>query len=94
MLAEAEVHPSKKKGREVLRYFDEGYVARVNVYRGTFPYPLLEGPAQAEDVGVAPVCRGQGWARAEAVRAKGTGEEGQRAEALLIAAAQNVKRLR
>jgi hypothetical protein len=38
MLAEAEVHPSKKKGREVLRYFDEGYVARVNVYRGTFPY--------------------------------------------------------
>jgi hypothetical protein len=54
MLAEAEVHPSKKKGREVLRYFDEGYVARVNVYRGTFPYPLLEGPAQAEDVGVEP----------------------------------------
>jgi hypothetical protein len=29
MLAEAEVHPSKKKGREVLRYFDEGDVARV-----------------------------------------------------------------
>ncbi len=27
-----------KKGREVLRYFEEEYVDRVKVYRGTFPY--------------------------------------------------------
>jgi hypothetical protein len=87
MLAEAEVHPSKKKGREVLRYFDEGYVARVNVYRGTFPYPTRRPRASGGCGCRAPVCRGQGWARAEGVRAQGTGEEGQRAEALWIAAA-------
>jgi len=38
MPAEAEVHPHQKEGREVLRYFDEGYIDRVNAYRGTFPY--------------------------------------------------------
>src|SRR5215212_9643311 len=27
-----------KNGREVLRYYDEGYVDRVRSYRGTFPY--------------------------------------------------------
>jgi hypothetical protein len=91
MLAEAEVHPSKKKGREVLRYFDEGYVARVNAYREPSP---TRRPCGSGGCGCrAPVCRGQRLARAEAVRAQGTGEEGQRAEALWIAAAQNVRRL-
>ena len=27
-----------KNGREVLRYYEEGYVDRVRSYRGTFPY--------------------------------------------------------
>ena len=55
MLSEAEVHPLfKKEGREVPRHLDEGCVARVNVYRGIFPYLLLEGPTQTEDAAVEP----------------------------------------
>jgi hypothetical protein len=78
-----------KKGRQVLRYFDEAYVDRVRAYRGTFPY---EKALRKRRVWVEPLF-------AEAKDLHGMRRfrlrrlEKVYAEALLIASCQNVKRL-
>jgi transposase len=78
-----------KTGRQVLRYFDERYVDRVRTYRGTFPY---EKALRKRRVWVEPLF-------AEAKDRHGMRRfrlrrlEKVNAEALLIAAGQNVKRL-
>jgi transposase len=78
-----------KTGRQVLRYFDERYVDRVRSYRGTFPY---EKALRKRRVWVEPLF-------AEAKDRHGMRRfrlrrlEKVNAEALLIAAGQNVKRL-
>ncbi len=78
-----------KTGRQVLRYFDEAYVDRVRAYRGTFPY---EKALRKRRVWVEPLF-------AEAKDRHGMRRfrlrrlEKVNAEALLVAAGQNVKRL-
>ena len=78
-----------KTGRQVLRYFEERYVDRVRAYRGTFPY---EKALRKRRVWVEPLF-------AEAKDRHGMRRfrlrrlEKVNAEALLIAAGQNVKRL-
>jgi len=78
-----------KTGRQVLRYFDEAYVDRVRSYRGTFPY---EKALRKRRVWVEPLfaeakdCHGMRRFRLRRL-------EKVNAEALLIAAGQNVKRL-
>jgi hypothetical protein len=78
-----------KTGRQVLRYFEESYVDRVRSYRGTFPY---EKALRKRRVWVEPLF-------AEAKDRHGMRRfrlrrlEKVNAEALLIAAVQNVKRL-
>ena len=78
-----------KTGRQVLRYFDERYVDRVRAYRGTFPY---EKALRKRRVWVEPLF-------AEAKDRHGMRRfrlrrlEKVNAEALLVAAGQNVKRL-
>jgi hypothetical protein len=78
-----------KTGRQVLRYFDERYVDRVRSYRGTFPY---EKALRKRRVWVEPLF-------AEAKDLHGMRRfrlrrlEKVNAEALVVAAGQNVKRL-
>ena len=78
-----------KTGRQVLRYFDEGYVDRVRSYRGTFPY---EKALRKRRVWVEPLF-------AEAKDLHGLRRfrlrrlEKVNGEALMTAAGQNVKRL-
>jgi len=78
-----------KTGRQVLRYFGEAYVDRVRSYRGTFPY---EKALRKRRVWVEPLF-------AEAKDRHGLRRfrlrrlEKVNAEALLVAAGQNVKRL-
>jgi len=80
---------SSRKGREVLRYFDEEYVDRVKAYRGTFPY---EKALRKRRVWVEPLfAEAKDWHGLRRFRLRGL--EKVNAEALLIAAGQNVKRL-
>jgi transposase len=84
----AKCTPSKK-GREVLRYFDEGYVDRVKTYWGTFPY---EKALRKRRVWVEPLfAEAKDWHGLRGFRLRRL--EKVNAEVLLIAAGQNVKRL-
>jgi len=84
----AKCTPSKK-GREVLRYFDESYVDRVKTYRGTFPY---EKALRKRRVWDEPLfAEAKDWHGLRRFRLRRL--EKVNAEALLIAAGQNVKRL-
>jgi transposase len=78
-----------KTGRQVLRYFDEAYVDRVRAYRGTFPYEkaLRKRRAWVEPLFAEAKDR-HGMRRFRLRRL-----EKVNAEALVIAAGQNVKRL-
>ena len=86
--SETQMHRNKT-GRQVLRYFDEAYVDRVRAYRGTFPY---EKALRKRRVWVEPLfaeakdCHGMRRFRLRRL-------EKVNAEALLIAAGQNIKRL-
>jgi transposase len=78
-----------KNGREVLRYYDEGYVDRVRSYRGTFPY---EKALRKRRVWVEPMfAEAKDWHGLRRFRLRGL--EKVNIEALLIASGQNVKRL-
>jgi transposase len=78
-----------KNGREVLRYYDEGYVDRVRSYRGTFPY---EKALRKRRVWVEPMfAEAKDWHGLRRFRLRGL--EKVNVEALLIASGQNIKRL-
>lgn len=78
-----------KTGRQVLRYFEEAYVDRVRAYRGTFPY---EKALRKRRVWVEPLFgEAKDWHGMRRFRLRRL--EKVNAEALLIAAGQNVKRL-
>ena len=78
-----------KTGRQVLRYFDEAYVERVRAYRGTFPYAKA---LRKRRVWVEPLFA-EAKDRYGMRRFRLRRLEKVNAEALLIAAGQNVKRL-
>jgi len=78
-----------KTGRQILRYFDEAYVDRVRAYRGTFPY---EKALRKRRVWVEPLFgEAKDWHGLRRFRLRRL--EKVNAEALMIAAGQNVKRL-
>ena len=78
-----------KNGREVLRYYDEGYVDRVRSYRGTFPY---EKALRKRRVWVEPMfAEAKDWHGLRRFRLRGL--EKVNVEALLTASGQNIKRL-
>jgi transposase len=78
-----------KKGREVLRYYEEGYVERVRSYRGTFAY---EKALRKRRVWVEPMfAEAKDWHGLRRFRLRGL--EKVNVEALLIASGQNIKRL-
>jgi transposase len=78
-----------KLGRQISRHFDEEYVDRVKGYRGTFPY---EKALRKRRVWVEPLfAEAKDWHGMRRFRLRGL--EKVNAEALLIAAGQNVKRL-
>ncbi len=81
--------PASKRGRQVLRHFDEGYVDRVKAYRGTFPY---EKALRKRRVWVKPLfAEAKEWHGMRRFRLRRLQKVNQ--EALMIAAGQNVKRL-
>jgi hypothetical protein len=76
-------------GRQVLRHRDERYVDRVKSYRGTFPY---EKALRKRRVWVEPLFgEAKDWHGLRRFRLRRL--EKVNAEALLVAAGQNVKRL-
>ena len=78
-----------KTGRQVLRYFDERYVDRVRAYRGTFPY---EKALRKRRVWVEPLFgEAKDWHGLRRFRLRRL--EKVNAEALMIAAGQNIKQL-
>jgi transposase len=78
-----------KTGRQVLRHRDERYVDRVKSYRGTFPY---EKALRKRRVWVEPLFgEAKDWHGLRRFRLRRL--EKVNAEALLVAAGQNVKRL-
>lgn len=80
---------TSKNGREVLRYYDEGYVDRVKGYRGTFAY---EKALRKRRVWVEPLFgEAKDWHGLRRFRLRRL--EKVNIEALLIASEQNIKRL-
>jgi len=80
---------TSKTGRQVLRHFEEEYVDRVKGYRGTFPY---EKALRKRRVWVEPLfAEAKEWHGMRRFRLRRLQKVN--AEALLIAAGQNVKRL-
>jgi hypothetical protein len=80
---------TSKTGRQILRHFDEEYVERVKVYRGTF---LYEKALRKRRVWVEPLfAEAKDWHGMRRFRLRGL--EKVNIEALLIASGQNVKRL-
>jgi transposase len=80
---------TSKLGRQILRHFDEEYVDRVKAYRGTFPY---EKALRKRRVWVEPLfAEAKDWHGMRRFRLRRL--EKVNAEALMIAAGQNVKRL-
>jgi hypothetical protein len=80
---------TSKLGRQILRHFDEEYVDRVKAYRGTFPY---EKALRKRRVWVEPLfAEAKDWHGMRRFRLRRLQKVN--AEALLIAAGQNVKRL-
>jgi transposase len=80
---------TSKTGRQILRHFDEEYVDRVKVYRGTF---LYEKALRKRRVWVEPLfAEAKDWHGMRRFRLRRL--EKVNMEALLIASGQNVKRL-
>src|SRR5215217_2586734 len=80
---------TSKTGRQILRHFDEEYVDRVKVYRGTF---LYEKALRKRRVWVEPLfAEAKDWHGMRRFRLRRL--EKVNIEALLIASGQNVKRL-
>jgi transposase len=80
---------TSKTGRQILRHFDEEYVERVKVYRGTF---LYEKALRKRRVWVEPLfAEAKDWHGMRRFRLRGL--EKVNIKALLIASGQNVKRL-
>lgn len=80
---------TNKEGRTILRHFDEGYLDRVRGYRGTHPY---QKALRKRKVWVEPLFA-EAKDRHGMRRFRLRGLEKVNAEALLIAAGQNLKRL-